>query len=99
MGSSVIVSDSGKELKFMACQRSELGREVKRQQNILDVLASKVNIANCVSWTLCLPWRWFVPVGCCILALLKTPCLQYPLGLPRAACAAFEARELPKLQA
>lgn len=55
VGSSIIVSDSGKELKFMACQRSELGREVKRQQNILDVFASKVNTANCVSWTPCLP--------------------------------------------
>lgn len=43
MERSVIVSDSGKELKFKACQRSELGREVKRQQNILDVLASKGN--------------------------------------------------------
>lgn len=83
----------------MACQRSELGREVKRLQNILDVVASKVNIASCVSWTLCLPWRWLVPVGCCVLALLRAQRLLSRLGLFGAACAAFEAGELPKLQA
>lgn len=99
VGSSVIVADSGKELKFMACQRSELGREVKRQQNILDVLASKENITKCVSWTQCLPWSWFVLVGCYMLAVWKEQCLKSYLGLSRAACAAFEARELPKVQA
>lgn len=60
MGSSVIATDSGKELQCMACEGSELGREVDLQQN------SFAHYKQCTPDSLSV--GWFLRRGCCLLA-------------------------------
>lgn len=98
MGRSVIVTDSGKDLQFMACEGSELGREVGRQQNsFMYVLAKRilqiVYAGQCVFGVYFLLW-----VAVCWLCEMERRVLAVPLGSSRAACAAFEVRELPKVE-
>lgn len=68
MGSSVIVTDSGKELQFMACKGLELGREIDdwEQNCFTSVLAKKVlQIASAGQTCLALVFFFSVWVAVC----------------------------------
>lgn len=69
MGSNVIVTDSGKELQFMACEGSELGREANWQQNSFPYMLAKRILQIAYAGQRVLLWRSFLCAGCCMLAL------------------------------
>ena len=69
MGSGVIVTDSGKELQFMPCEGSELGREVDRQQNSFTYALAKRVLQIAYAAQCVLLWHLFLHAGCCMVAL------------------------------